>query len=203
MIYLTYTEISREPIAILEKEARECFADNGYVDVIMKKKNTDSVRESLCALVLLYKTLEYAGEDSGMLVLDKDENGRPHLEKRAELDFSISHTDAYVACALSVGDGRVGVDIEKDDENRRYTALANRMFSDEEIREFEDNGESSSAFTRIWTRKEAYFKYLGDASSLPETDKADVSFEEHKIGEFYLTLCRNSCGDMTCFEKLQ
>jgi phosphopantetheinyl transferase len=39
-------------------------------------------------------------------------NGKPYFEGMPGLDFNITHSKGFVACILSMGEGRVGIDTE-------------------------------------------------------------------------------------------
>ena len=83
MIYLAYSKTDKSGRAEMSAECRRL----------------------LCVL------LEHAGEDRNV-ELSKDENGRPYIKGRKDLDFNLTHSDSLAACALSVRSGRVGIDAE-------------------------------------------------------------------------------------------
>jgi 4'-phosphopantetheinyl transferase len=120
----------------------------------------------------------------------RDDKGRPNLVGRDDVDFNISHSDGIVVCALAVGEGRVGVDVERStpivDENR-LARFAKRYFHP-------DDKIDASGVISAWTEKEAYLKYLGVGLSLdlksvrPRADPG-VRFERTEIDGYCLTVC--------------
>jgi len=88
--------------------------------------------------------------------MGKGTHGKPFfLPVSSEFRFNLSHTDGMVLCALS-DEGEVGVDIET--VKPRKEGLPRYVMSDGELADFDGTWED---FTRIWTVKEAYIKYLG------------------------------------------
>ena len=158
MIYLTCarTEVGGDVLSRLDKE----IFDEAYIGAILARKNKTSVNESLCALLLLQKTLSLAEIDTRKLKIRRDENGRPFFEGNDTLDFSISHSEGIVAVALSTS-GKVGVDVEKVGAVKDTKRLAARFFSDSENERLKKSTQYENDWTEIWTRKEAYIKYSG------------------------------------------
>ncbi len=125
--------------------------------------------------------------------IKKDKNGKPHVGGRADIDFNITHSRGFVACVISVGEGRVGIDaepVESTVPTERQGSFAERFFSKKEKAALE-RGERS--FSEIWTRKEAYLKMLGVGirSELRQTDTEslpDVNFSTFNINGFTVTV---------------
>ena len=133
------------------------------------KKNGTLRTQSLCALSLLKKLV--GDETFSRSSLKYEENGRPYFED-LDIDISLSHTDAYVACAVSdKKNSRVGIDIEtksvSDDEAKK---IARRFFSVGEQNIFNTSENARQTFLEIWTKKEALKKYLDDSSPLLSLD---------------------------------
>lgn len=87
--------------------------------------------------------------------IDRSEMGKPFFPDLPQLHFNLSHSGPLVLCALS-DEGEVGVDIELIKPRR--PRLPRYVMSDDEFSAFDGSWEE---FTRIWTLKEAYTKYLG------------------------------------------
>ena len=199
MIYLTYakTETYKDS-DVLSRLDKEIF-DEAYTDAILARKNKASVNESLCALLLLQKTLSLAEIDTRKLKIRRDENGRPFFEGDETLDFSISHSEGVVAVALSTG-GRVGVDVEKVGAVKDIKRLAARFFSDSENERLKKSTQYENEWTEIWTRKEAYIKYSGikteRIADIDTENGRDVRFYSERIAteneKYSLTLCVNA-----------
>ena len=96
--------------------------------------------------------------------IKKSQKGKPFFPELAAVHFSVSHSAELWACAFARYP--IGIDIEKSSpgmDNQRSLRIAQRFFTREEASYVSQNG--SSAFYRIWVRKEACVKYLGE--SLP------------------------------------
>ncbi len=91
--------------------------------------------------------------------------GKPYTDG---LEFNLSHTAGFVACAVS-DESEVGVDVERVDRKVEAVSIARRFFADEEVRQIDlpDEARARDAFFRIWTLKEAYVKALGRGFDLP------------------------------------
>jgi 4'-phosphopantetheinyl transferase len=91
---------------------------------------------------------------------------QPGLKNDANLHFSISHSHELVAVVLTAH-ARVGLDVEWMQTNSDLDDLANRIMSATEIETFQKlpPAEKCDAFFRVWTRKEAYLKALGEGIS--------------------------------------
>ncbi|WJV54097.1 4'-phosphopantetheinyl transferase superfamily protein [Prodigiosinella aquatilis] len=90
--------------------------------------------------------------------------GKPFLPHHPAVQFNISHTAA--ACAFVIANGsRVGVDVEGlQGQALRKRDVAKRFFHPDELQwllQYEEETQFITAFTRLWTRKEAYIKALG------------------------------------------
>ncbi|MCF0123640.1 MAG: 4'-phosphopantetheinyl transferase superfamily protein [Ruminiclostridium sp.] len=89
--------------------------------------------------------------------LVRGEEGKPFFPQFPALQFSISHAGDYVLCALS--DRPVGVDIEVIRSRRE--GLPRYALTSPEYANYEALGGDWPAFYTIWTRKEAWCKYVG------------------------------------------
>lgn len=161
-----------------------------------RMKQEQTARKSLAGLFLLRLM---GGE--GELIYEK--GGRPYLANAA-LDFSISHTDSAVFCALSIlreeGALRIGLDAEEGGRllDARLPDLAGRWFSHKEQEIFRANP-TRETFLRIWTRKEALVKRegrglsaLGAADTVEAEKTLGVAFHSYRVGELLVTLCADA-----------
>ena len=157
-------------------------------------KNADPDEQSYAGKTLLFDLLAREGISADCVEIIKDENGRPMIKDRGELDFNVSHSRSLAVCVLSIGEGRVGVDtepIESSVPNERRDRFAKRYFSENERNELEKLGEE---FSKIWTRKESLLKRSGiglnevsstDTCALPE----GLKFETVEIDNNIVTVC--------------
>ncbi len=110
-------------------------------------------------------------------VILSDRMGKLYLSGHPEVNFNISHSGKYVVCALC--DRVVGVDIQEITPCR--WPVAKRFFTPAEIEATVLGGDI--AFTKIWTRKEAYLKMLGtgftrlDFSGIEDCDIETMVYE--------------------------
>lgn len=90
----------------------------------------------------------YFGEGVGFRRI----NGVPHVFTNDAINksryISVTHTDTYIAIALS--DKPVGIDSEMIDERRNYRAIAKKMCWNDDL--------SPTQFYKKWTEYEARFK---------------------------------------------
>ena len=91
----------------------------------------------------------------GELVLN--EHGKPYV-KDSGVFFSVSHSGR--CAAIAIDDAEVGLDVEKLPE-RDYRKIAGRFYHPDELRCVQEAADQPRAFTRVWTRKEAYLKQIG------------------------------------------
>jgi 4'-phosphopantetheinyl transferase len=111
----------------------------------------------------------------------KDSHGRPYVifpSEGRKLKFSVSHTDAMVACAITF-DRDVGIDVERMRDFPK-DVLAN-CFSATEVEAIlrTAQGERSKRSFELWTLKEAYLKARGVGLSMP-LDQFSFRFDSHK-----------------------
>ncbi len=179
-----------------------------YLGNIASRKDPESVKESLAALLLLGGSLLKNGIDASDLVLKRSAKGKPLFEG-SELFFSISHSRGYAAAALS-SSCAVGVDIECAVIARdKACNIAKRFFSEDEIKLL--NGDPSK-FREIWTKKEAYVKMRGitlaEAVSCKKNMLSDSKnsldrafFESFDADGSPLSLCLEKHDDQRVFFK--
>lgn len=88
---------------------------------------------------------------------DYSGNGKPTLADYPDIHFNISHCDKAILCAID--DRPIGVDIETvkayDKELAQYTMNV------QELAIIERSERPEIEFTRLWTMKEATFKWGG------------------------------------------
>jgi 4'-phosphopantetheinyl transferase len=115
------------------------------------------------------------GRDPAALTFTTGPHGKPHLAHGAP-PFNLSHSGDFAAIAVSPGP-EVGIDIERIDPRRATADLAARCFTPVENAALAATPEGeprTAAFFRIWSRKEAVIKALGEGLTCP-LDSFDVS----------------------------
>lgn len=144
----------------------------------MKANRLDVIKNVL----MDYNARADAGVDPALiksLKIGEGSHGKPFFEEIPEVKFSISHSGSWWGCLMT--DRPVGVDLEdlekRDITYERYLAISNRFFTEDErifvsgnktsnIVRGENSGDEPDwdvkmRFFHVWTRKEAYVKYLG------------------------------------------
>lgn len=106
------------------------------------------------------------------------ERGKPFFEKDA-LHFSISHTKKHAFCVLS--ERQVGIDAEELDRNINL-ALADKILSPEEKRQFDEAQDKRRALLIFWVLKEAAAKCTGEGlRGYPS--RTDFSLDDPRVTE--------------------
>ena len=176
---------STEEIPALMHRLADAFpadASRRYLDALITPRTPPGVAVArLGALSLLPSLLVQGGMDPASVILQRDERGRPHgyslTEGATSFDFNVSHSSGFGLCALLMGTGRVGVDVEESIPTQRALPLIRRYCTEGERRLLEplSDNEKAQAFTRIWTIREAVGKQMGtgmplryDATVLPD-----------------------------------
>jgi 4'-phosphopantetheinyl transferase len=113
----------------------------------------------------------YLAQDPARLRFVTGPFGKPYLrtgDAGASLDFNVSHSGDIAAYAFS-GLGLVGVDVEWIRVVRDMGGLLRRVGTPEERRRFRQTiaPEQQRWFFRLWTRKEAVAKAIGEGMHLP------------------------------------
>ena len=155
-------------------------------------KNEKAALLSLSALSLLHRA-------GAIGTLCYSENGRPYFFEYT-CDFSITHTQNHVFCALTDGEDetmRIGIDAEDLDrpDLSNLDAMVSRWFTENE-KEIFSASPTKENFLRIWTRKEAYSKYTGEGlralSKIDTTileNEGRVRFFDYQIGTILVSVC--------------
>lgn len=99
-----------------------------------------------------------------------NEHGKPYV-RGGGVYYSVSHSGCRAA--IAVDSAEVGLDVEKLPD-RDYMKIARRFYHPNELSCIQNADDPARAFTRIWTRKEAYLKQIGigiatDLSALDTT----------------------------------
>ena len=126
-----------------------------------------------CAHALVRHALAQSlGREPSSLRFEPGRNKRPRLVGFShELDFNLSHSGPYVACAVSAP-GSVGIDVEAINHRMDYVRILDHVASTAERAWLaaKGPGEARRAFFRLWVLKEAYAKARGDGLNLPFAD---------------------------------
>jgi 4'-phosphopantetheinyl transferase len=111
------------------------------------------------------------------LVFELGEHGKPFLRDAPSLQFNLSDTDGLALIAVA-GDRPLGVDVERHRDDPTLLDVADKFFSPGEVHALRgvDPEGRLGAFFRIWTRKEAFIKAIGEGLAR-DLDSFDVSLD--------------------------
>jgi 4'-phosphopantetheinyl transferase len=137
---------------------------------------------------------EYLNTDGDNLVIRRTEYGKPYLRDYPDTHYNISHTRGVIVCAVS--DQSVGVDIEsvKPFNKRIVECFFTQNEQDYILTSKEDQ---DKRFAEIWTKKEAYVKWLGKGIAIP-FESFDVLSDRkfpYIYSFFYNSYCIAVCVD--------
>ena len=133
---------------------------------------------------------------------------KPYLHDYPDIDFSYSHTDKAIFCAIS-DEGNVGADIENTRQSIDYNELMVTLYPEEkECLGALFPSHRREAFLSVWTKKEAYTKCLGKGLSIsPETiNTLSPDFTSHvstdKYGDYIYSLFFSTSAGVNLFNLL-
>ncbi|KDN10649.1 MULTISPECIES: 4'-phosphopantetheinyl transferase family protein [unclassified Gilliamella] len=110
----------------------------------------------VCRSILAHLLKQYC--DISMLpVIKVGDNGRPSFLEPHLPDFNISHSQDWVAVAISL-EGKVGLDIEVARPRKNYLKVAKNFFADDEYQWMTKQDDTLRAFWQLWTLKESALK---------------------------------------------
>ncbi len=121
----------------------------------------DRKQSLYAALLLSYALQKQYGLFPAEIDIAWGKGQKPFLRSHPELHFSIAHSGVCAAAALSRKE--IGMDAEQIGKAPLKTA--GRICTAQEQELLEHSGNTDLSFFRIWTRKEAYGKYLGTGLS--------------------------------------
>jgi 4'-phosphopantetheinyl transferase len=136
-------------------------------------------------------------------VFDRDKYGKPYLKNYQDVHFNLSHSENYVACAVS--DSPVGVDIEYIHDVD--LDIAKNYFYDQEY-EYVINSPNIDAFFKLWVLKESYMKMTGlgfrlglDEFSIEIDDEISLIHNNNTCNLGFWNVCDGNYMLGVCSEK--
>jgi 4'-phosphopantetheinyl transferase len=136
-------------------------------------------RRFIVARGILRKILgNYLGENPVDIRFEYTSYGKPALAPGAGSNnfcFNLSHSDTCALYAITHGK-KIGIDIERIRDDVAHGQIAQKFFSQGEIRLLEktNKNKQSELFFKYWTRKEAILKARGEGISF-SMERCDVS----------------------------
>lgn len=125
------------------------------------------------------------------IVFTKNKYGKPFLLNKPTFYFNISHTRNALAVAFS--NHEIGIDVESI--KTVDFAIANRFFTSSERDYLFAHRNPKRAFYEIWTKKEAYIKWMGTGLSTPLTafnvldHMIDSMIHTFETGKYLVSVC--------------
>ena len=130
----------------------------------------------------------------GDLPLSVSEHGKPYAVG-SDKYFSVSHSKE--TAVIAVDDAEIGADVEQL-HDKDYLRLAERFYHPNELEAVRNAEDQIRAFTRIWTRKEAYLKQLGIGIA---TDLRAFDTTSGELSERIRSFDREDCVISVCSGK--
>lgn len=143
--------------------------------------------------IVLCKELNISNKE---IVLEYNDYGKPFLRNYNNFYFNVSHTENAIVVAIS--DACIGIDIEKI--RTIDLSIAKRFYADFENKYlFRSQENIYERFFEIWTKKEAYIKYIGKglSISLDSFDIFNTTISKQirflKKRDYIISICSDSC----------
>src|SRR3990167_2232998 len=99
------------------------------------------------------------------------QQGKLYLENFPDLQFNVTHSNNIILYAVTYQES-IGIDVEDETRVVEYYDLAKRFFAAHEAKALQTLTEDvlRQAFYKIWTKKEAFIKAVGEGLSFPLQD---------------------------------
>ena len=163
--------------ALAEKHAKELGGR------LARMRDENDRKRTLAGRMLLERAaVELCGAHDPTIL--RTEAGKPYFAE-LPIRFSLSHSGDRVI--LAVSDREIGADIERI--LPRSLAAAKRFFTKEEQAYLQEAEDACARFYEIWTKKEAYGKWLGGGmADALSADTTALSFYTENDGEYALAV---------------
>lgn len=163
MLNIYYIDIDLLEFSSLIKKFDKIISSERKKKISNFKFDSDKKRSLLGEILILYALIFDFSINIKDIHFLKTRFGKPYL-KNLNLHFSISHSNAYVVCAVSTD--LVGVDIEKYGVN--HNNLWKYFHPYEQLDQKKDLSTNKiNYFYDLWSMKESYTKYLGLGLLIP------------------------------------
>lgn len=130
-----------------------------------------------------------------------DVYGKPYIAGCEQWHFSITHTAGMIGIAVS--DASIGIDAEKI--HSADLRIAKRFFTDQENLRIENSENKDRCFFEIWTKKEAYLKYIGKGLRTPlrsfDVFELAHKFEAFEEDGYMYSVCHDRIHDIVMYIK--
>lgn len=155
--------------------------------------------ERQCSEMFLKQVIiEESGVPYGSIEIERSLHGKPYLKNKPNLHFNLSHTTDMLA--IVIAKDPVGIDVEniasRNLSVEKISRIADRFFTPrEQAYIFKTSGDEIYRFYEIWTKKEAYVKYLGERliRKVKKIDVLEPRFSNKikmiRKGHFIISVC--------------
>ncbi len=128
-------------------------------------RHEDAQRALFAEILIRYIICNKLKVKNDMIVLNKDNYGKPFLKGFKDFHYNLSHSQKWIVCA--VDNLPIGIDVEA--VRPIETDIARRFFSREEYENLisKEIHERTAYFFELWTLKESYIKAWGKGLSVP------------------------------------
>lgn len=128
------------------------------------KSDIDKKLELYADLLLRVAIHQDLNIENGDITFGANSYGKPFLLSNQDYHFNVSHTHNMIAVAVS--NNSIGIDVEKIREID--LGIAKRFFTEYELKYiYKSQNNTYERFFEIWTKKEAYIKYMGQGLFVP------------------------------------
>lgn len=172
-----------------------CPENKAYIDALCRPSIPSAVQQQRLTALSCFLSLVQEIIPSALpsLRLHRNEYGRPYAHTEEPLmsafDFNLTHSKSYAGCALLLGEGQVGLDIEDAIPSPKAEIIASRFFSEAELqylRGLPKEADPSLEISYLWTAKEALAKQDGRGFPLQHDSlalRAEVSLMQGILQE--------------------
>jgi 4'-phosphopantetheinyl transferase len=178
MVYIAVIQDSHDLPPALYDSLLGFVSDNRKLRVKRFLRREDACRSIVGEVLAKYCVGKAAGIPAKTVTFQVDSFGKPHANVERQIQFSVSHSKSWVACA--VGSGPVGIDVEYMREFD--SGIAERFFHPGEYAALValPGERRRERFYDLWTIKESYIKALGKGLSLA-LDSFEILVENGRI----------------------
>jgi phosphopantetheine--protein transferase-like protein len=155
----------------------EClkFLSKDEQDKIIRPMRAEDCKFKLISSLLMRYTVRLLlNVDSGLIGIERTDEGRPYCTNSELVDFNTSHAGDYVIVGGILFNHknkiRIGCDVMKIDTSstkqlKTFERIKSKSFTQNEIKHIDaeqDANEKLLIFNRIWSFKESFYKARGD-----------------------------------------
>ncbi len=175
---------------------------------------TDPVHMYLSAfgrIYLYYYVIDSCKEFRGIPQEYRGEFGKPQLKNYPEFTFNIAHTKNAICIGISKNK-EIGVDIEETKTEYNCLEIAKEICTPQELRKLlklHTESDRKKYFIYLWTRKEAFTKYLGTGiqtpfHTIPVESKSlyECCLSTHIFNNYCLSVCYDRDDKITTLSNI-